>query len=214
MGADQKPSRRLSVDGEGCGGFDPGSFRPVEEAEANHADHGSVTADGSGLREDLTALLRASGRVRGQVCPSVVQAHAPRYGTARALSRLARAERRVDLAGSNSGGESFAGRRERCRRAQGEDSRLRPVGFAAGFDGVGIGLDVPPHRQARRCQRGAYSPQPAKRLGGQPAEAACGGAAKTRDDPDGVQRLRGWRQENLACRLNCSRRQCRGRKGG
>ena len=45
-----------------------------------------------GLREDFAALLRASGSVRGRVCPGVVQADAPRHGPDRALSRPARSE--------------------------------------------------------------------------------------------------------------------------
>ena len=38
-----------------------GCLRPVEASRANDAGHGPLFADGSGLREDLPALLRASG---------------------------------------------------------------------------------------------------------------------------------------------------------
>ena len=41
-----------------------------------------VAAVRPGLREDLAALLRASGPVRRRVCPRLVQAHAPRHGPA------------------------------------------------------------------------------------------------------------------------------------
>ena len=55
-------------------------LRQVEEACADHADHGSLAALRSGLREDLAALLRASGAVRRCVRARLVQAHAPRHG--------------------------------------------------------------------------------------------------------------------------------------
>ena len=65
----------------------------------------------SDLREDFAALLRASGPVRGRVCPRVVQAHAPRHGPDPAISRPARSEGDADLAGPDPGGGSSAGRR-------------------------------------------------------------------------------------------------------
>ncbi len=40
------------------------------------------------------------------------------------------------------------------------------------YDGVGVGVDLPRQRQARRRQRGAHSPRAAEELGGQPARAA------------------------------------------
>ena len=82
-----------------------------------------------GLREDLAALLRASGPVRGRLCPRLVQAHAPRHGTDRALSRQAGAEGNADLAGSDSGRGSSADRRARHRRPEGEDPRVRSCRF-------------------------------------------------------------------------------------
>ena len=51
-------------------------------------------------------------------------------------------------------------------------------GFAAGLDRLGVGLDVPRLRQARRRQRRAHSPRAAEGLGGQPAGRAREGAAK------------------------------------
>ena len=78
---------------------------------------------------------------------------------------------------------------------------------AAGLDRLGVGLDVPRLRQARRRQRRAHSPQPAEGLGGQPAGRAHDGAAEARSDPEGV------RQEGLARRPDRSRRLRGGREG-
>ena len=127
MGADQEPGRRASVEGERRRRHGPGRLRHVEEACADHADHGPLAAVRPGLREDLAALLRESGPVRGRVCPRVVQAHAPRHGPDRALSRPARSEGDADLAGPDPGGGSSADRRAGHCRSEGEDPRVRPV---------------------------------------------------------------------------------------
>ena len=59
------------------------------------------------------------------------------------------------------------------RRAQGADPGLRPVGPAAGRDRLGGGGELPPDRQARRCQRRAAPARAPARLGGQqPVELA------------------------------------------
>ena len=84
----------------------PGRLRHIEEACADHADHGPVAAVRPGLREDLAALLRAPGPVRGRLCPRLVQAHAPRHGPDRALPRPAGAEGDADLAGPDPGRRS------------------------------------------------------------------------------------------------------------
>ena len=47
------------------------------------------------------------------------------------------------------------------RRAQGPDPRLRAVGLPARRHRVGVGLDVPRQRQARRGERGAHPPRAA-----------------------------------------------------
>ena len=96
-GAKQWKAKGAAADDSGC-------LRHVEEARADDADDGPVAAVGPGLREDLAALLRASGPVRGRVCPRLVQAHAPRHGPGRALPRPARAEGDADLAGPDPGG--------------------------------------------------------------------------------------------------------------
>ena len=131
MGADEEPGRRLSVDPEGRRGSGHGarSARYVEAPFALDADHRPRLAYGPGLRENLAALLRASGSIRGRFRPCVVQAHAPRHGPDRPLPRPARAEGNPDLAGPDPGGESSAGRGEGHRRSQGEDPGIRAVAF-------------------------------------------------------------------------------------
>ena len=62
-------------------------------------------------------------------------------------------------------GDARAGRRRRRRRAQGADPRLGAVRLPAGLHRVGVGLDVPRQRQARRRQRGAHPPRAAERAG-------------------------------------------------
>ena len=48
------------------------------------------------------------------------------------------------------------------RRAEGEDPRVRPDGVAARLDRLGVGVDVPRLRQARRRERRAHPPGPQK----------------------------------------------------
>ena len=98
------------------------------------------------------------------------------------------------------------------RRAEGEDPRLGPDRAAAGLDRLGVGLDLPRHRQARRRQRRAHPPGAAEGLGGQQSARTGQGARDARGDPEGVQRHR--RQEGLARRPDRARRQRRGREGG
>src|SRR6476469_4574393 len=82
MGAGEEPGRCLPVEGERRGSHDPGCLRHVEASCTDHADHGPVAPARPGLREAFPALLRASGRIRGSLCPRMVQAYAPRYGPA------------------------------------------------------------------------------------------------------------------------------------
>ena len=129
------------------------------------------------------------------VRPRVVQADAPRHGPDRPLPRPARAEGRTDLAGPGAGRRSPAGQRAGCGRAEGEDPRGRPDDLAAGHDGVGIGLDLPWQRQARRRQRRAHPPGAAEGLGGQPAGGAGEGSEQAGRHSEGVQRRAARRQE-------------------
>ena len=55
------------------------------------------------------------------------------------------------------------------RCSQGEDPRVRAVDLPTGHNSMGLGLDIPRHRQARRSERRAHSPRSAEELGGEPA---------------------------------------------
>ena len=80
-----------------------------------------------------------------------------------------------------------------------QDPRLGAVHLPAGLDRLGVGVDVPRHRQARRRQRRAHPPRAAEGLGGQQPGRAGEGAADARGDPAGVQRAQaGEKQVSLA----------------
>jgi hypothetical protein len=83
----------------------------------------------------------------------------------------------ADLAGPVPARPS-ADRRGGHRGAEGQDPGLGPVGLAAGHHGLGLGLDLPRLRQARRRQRRAHPPGAAEGLGGQPARRAGQGAGR------------------------------------
>ena len=74
------------------------------------------------------------------------------------------------------------------RRPQGQAPRLRPVRLPAGRDRVGVGGQLPRHRQARRRQRRPHPAGAAARLGGQRAGRARDRAGRSRAGPAGVQR--------------------------
>ena len=103
--------------------------------------------------------------VRRRVRARLVQAHASRHGADPALPRPARAEGDADLAGPDPRGRPSADRRRGRRGAQGEDPGVWPLGLRAGLDGVGVGVDLPRLRQARRRQRRAHSPRARRRTG-------------------------------------------------
>ena len=92
VGTDEEPGRGAPVGGQGRGRDDPARARQIEETGADDADDGSVAALRSGVREDLAALHGEPGSVRGRVRARLVQADAPRHGSARALSRAGSAQ--------------------------------------------------------------------------------------------------------------------------
>ena len=108
-------------------------------------------------------------RVRGCLCPGVVQADAPRHGSARALSRPGGSGGGTDLAGPRPRSRSQADRREGHRGSQGQDPRIGTVDLPTGLDRLGLGGDLPRLRQARWGERRAHPPRAAEGLGGQPA---------------------------------------------
>ncbi len=74
------------------------------------------------------------------------------------------------------------------------------TGVAARLHRLGLGVDVPRHRQARRRQRRPDPPRAAERLGGQRAGPACPGAAHAGGDPAGVRRTDDRRRADLTRR--------------
>ena len=178
VGADEEPRRRASVEAEGKRGRGHGPERPrrVEAHRSLHADDRPLAPVRSGLREDLAALHGASGPVRRRVRAGLVQAHAPRHGAARALPRPGGSRRGAPLAGPGPQGRSSAHRREGRRVAEEQAPGLRAVGRAARLDRVGIGVDVPRLRQARRRERRPHPSRAAEGLGRQSARGAGEGA--------------------------------------
>ena len=83
-------------------------------------------------------------------------------------------------------------------RSEGQDPRLGPVDPGAGRDRLGLGLDLPRLRQARRGQRRAHPPGAAEGLGVEPAGPAREGAGRAGGHPAGVQRRR--RRAGRRCR--------------
>ena len=88
-------------------------------------------------------FLRSSAGVRGRFRQGVVQAHAPRHGTGRAVSGTAGAEGNADLAGPGSGIGSCVDRGAGCCRVESQDPRVRVVDFRTGFDRLGVGGIIP-----------------------------------------------------------------------
>ncbi len=158
-------------DGAGDGTV-PHAHDPSKKIAPVDAHHRSRAARRPGLRENLAPLPRESRSVRRRLRPRLVQAHAPRHGPARPLPRAGSARRRTHLAGPDSRRRSPADRRAGHRRAEGQDPRLRPHRLAARLHRLGLGLDLPRLRQARRRERRPHPPRAAEGLGSQPARAA------------------------------------------
>ena len=178
VGALDEPGRRQAVGPHRPGGAErrAGPPRPLEAARPGDAHDRPRTAHGPGLRAHLAALPREPAGARRRLREGVVQADAPRHGAAQPLPRSAGAVRAAALAGPRAPGLPPAGGRAGRRGPQGEDPRLRTVGVAARLHRLGLGVDVPRHRQARGRQRRPHPPRAAERLGRQRARAAGAGA--------------------------------------
>ncbi len=83
---------------------------------------------------------------------------------------------------------------------------------AARLDGLGVGLDLPPLRQARRRQWRAHPPRAAEGLGGQRACPAQDRAGQARRDPEGLRQEGLARRPDRAGRLRGSRESRQGRR--
>ena len=148
-----------------------------------------VAALRPGLRADLAPLPREPGGVRRRVRPRLVQADAPRHGPDRTATSARRCRRRRCCGRTRSRPsthELVDAADVAALKEQVLDSGL--LGLAAGLDRVGLGLDVPRQRQARRRQRRPDPPRAAERLGGQRPRRARHRAAHPRGRPGGLQR--------------------------
>ena len=207
MGADEEPGRREAVEGERCAATIPDAF----DTSKKHVPT-MLTTDLS-LRFD-PAYEKISRRFHenpDQFADAFARAwfkltHRDMGPIARYLGPLVPKETLIWQDPIPAVDHPSIGEQGH-RRAEGEDPRVRPVGVAARLDRLGVGLDVPRLRQARRRQRRAHPPRAAEGLGGQPAGPAQDGPAEARSDPEGV------RQEGLARRPDRSRRQRCGREG-
>ena len=124
---------------------------------------------GPGVPEDLGAVPRQPRRVRRRLRQGLVQAAPPRHGPGVPLPRPVGAGAAA-VAGPGAGRRGRADRRRRHRVAQADDPRLGPLGLRPRLHGVGVGVQLPRHRQARWRQRRPHPPGAAEGLGGQRAE--------------------------------------------
>ena len=102
--------------GNAGAGTVPQRPRRVEAHRAFDADHRPLAPVRSSVREDLAALHGAPGPVRRCVRSGLVQAHAPRHGSARALPRPGGSGRGAHLAGPDPQGRPPVDRRRRTSR--------------------------------------------------------------------------------------------------
>src|SRR3954467_14114859 len=164
MGTDKEPGRCESVDaekwrrqwsGSGCA-------RSFKEARSVHADDGSSAALRPCLRKNLAPIFREPRPICRCIRACMVQTDTPRHGPSRPLPRPTRSEGRAAVAGSYSSSESCSHRRAGYRCSEGKDSRVWPDSFPVSVDSMGVGINFPRLRQARRGEWRAYSALAAK----------------------------------------------------
>ena len=175
LGTLEEPGRRPAVasDEPGGPGSGAGRARSVEAHGTDDGHDGHRAEDRPGLPGDLQALPREPRPVRRRVRPRLVQAAPPRHGPGGPLPRPVGARRGAALAGPAPRRRSRPRRRRRRRGPQGQDRRRRPVGVAARVHRVGVGIDLPRHRQAWWRQRRSDPPVAAGRVGRQRHRPAC-----------------------------------------
>jgi hypothetical protein len=169
VGADQEPGRRASVAAEERRRSRHRARRAqcLEAHRSQHADHGSCAALRSRLREDLAAVHGAPGAIRGRLCACLVQAHAPRHGSAGALSRSRSSGRRTALAGPGAGRRSQVGRCPGHRCAQGQDPGVRTLGLGVWCRPRGLRLPRSVARTSAAGRTAHASAGAAEALGGE-----------------------------------------------
>ena len=166
VGADEEPGRRAPVAAQGRRGREhrarPGGR--LAEPPADDAHDRPRAAPGPRVREDLAPLPRGPRRVRAGLRQGLVQAPPPRHGPHRALPRpVGPGAPAVAGPGAGRGPRARVGAGR--RRPEGGHPRYRPHRAAAGPHGVGLGGQLPRHRQARRRERCPHPPRAAARLG-------------------------------------------------
>ena len=147
-------------------GHRAGCARSVEAARPDDADDGPRAEDGSDLRgrsRSASSSIRTSSPTpspgRGTSCCTATWA--------RSRATSARGFRSRSSGRTPSPRSITADRRAGHRRPQGQDPRLGTVHLPAGLHRLGVGGELPRHRQAWRGQRGAHPPRAAEGLGGQ-----------------------------------------------
>ncbi len=155
-------------------------------------------------------LLREPRALRRPVRPRLVQAAAPRHGSAQPLPGPGRPGRGTHLAGPDAGRRPRARGRGGDRRPQAAPAVLRAERLPARPHRVVVGGVVPQHRQARRGQRCPPAPRAAARLGRQRGRPRRPARARARQGRVRV----GHGREGLPRRPHRPRRDRRGGEGG
>ena len=186
----RKPRGGDAVGAHRRGGRRHGARRPrPEQASRPHHVHLGHRAEGRPrLPRDHRALPEEPRPLRRDLRQGLVQADPPRHGPLDPVPGPRSTRRAAAVAGPGAGRGPPADRRRRDHRAQGQAAGRGSVPFRTGDDRVGLGRDLPRHRQAWRGQRRPHPPGPAKRLGRESARPTGQGAGRPRKGADRLQR--------------------------
>ena len=127
----QVAGRRQAMGGQERAGDHSRRAHPRQVPQADHADHRLHAALRSGVRQDLAPVPRRPAGLRRCLRARLVQADAPRHGSACPLSGAGGPEGRAHLAGPHPGRRPQADRREGHRRAQGQGAGVGAVDLAS-----------------------------------------------------------------------------------